>query len=292
MRRNKFLAKPEGYSGPTMGGVHEYPGFHTASNEETTYSYAHAKARPSYEDADTVHDIPVVIELDMRGLNRLPDFDAMKSVKPRLKDLLSEIYTDLKCSHKASKKEGPLDILHGMVDFGQEQEMPDEVDEFLFQVGAHVIEDPSASLLSVAEDKDDPDGFLYDLIVKGIDEETLIEVTGQFRYEEDVDSSRIVEINYMSPWWPKIVGVDESDKESEKMSLEFIDMLEKKGWSVITLEDIYNFHIPVSYSKKINGPAKKLRKHRSEFHGTSYLNLVKAAKELSLPVPSSPFVPE
>ncbi|MBW2672224.1 MAG: hypothetical protein JRD89_02260 [Deltaproteobacteria bacterium] len=213
MRRNEFQARPTDFAGGVTMGVSQYPGFHTATGEETTYAYAQQKAVSGIlagaladltaEDVPSVRleDYPVVVALDMAGLSPRIDYDAVHFVQPQLWDLAENIIAEA-----AREDISPLTALDDYVEYGEQEPapMPDDVTDHLYQFGAAVMSDPSGALRAFAEEQDDPNAFLIRLANRQLPDEALADITGQFRYTEDVSSERVVSVAYLRPWWPRM----------------------------------------------------------------------------------------
>lgn len=288
-RRNDFYAKPPKFSGAVARGVEKFPGFHTATDKDTTYAYAQMKVVPEYIEYEpdempladiVVPDYPVVVSFDMKGMKSKTDFDAIETVRPVLVDVAKQV---------VDEDEEPIDALQDYVEFGEQQRdgMPTEALEWLFEYGSPVMLDSGPSLLAFAEEQDDPNAFLVALADGSLPDDALAEITGQFRYTDNVSSDRVVEIWYeiwyVQPWWPKILNVLEDDEEQEAL----VEQLEALNWSVVADDDVYSHTLG---TKEASVYARKASKTaRIEYHGTTYLNLLSAASELDLPVPPHPF---
>ncbi len=283
---NVFRARPEEFAGRVTHGVVRYPGFHTASDPETTFPYAQYKAVPDDLDEEmdvlapdevTIGDYPVVIALDMRGMKRLVDYDAVEYVKPVLTDIAKQIV-----------REGgdPMDELVSYVESGDygERGVPDNVMQWLFEHGTQAQIDPSGALLSCAEEQRDPSAFIRAVADGSITDEKLAIITGQFRYDQDVPSSRITKVSYLKPWFPRVFYCTAAENEAD---CELVDALSDAGWSTVDEDDILSgvlyddrhdvFERDAPYTARI------------EYHGTSYRNLIKAAPDIDWPVPPHPY---
>lgn len=284
--RNDFLAIPPEFHGPGTHGVASHPGFHTAQDSETTYAYAQTKVVP--EDLDDelsslgpagicLDDYPVVVAIDMQGLEALTDYDAIEFVKPRIIDVANEVV-----------RQDSEDLLAELESYAECGDMwrlePETALGFIFEMGAPVMQDPSGALHSVAEQQDDPDEFIRLLAAGKVDDEVLAEITGQYRYVQDVSSDRIVSVHYLAPWFPRIFDCEIDDSAGE-----LAEKLEQAGWAIVDQSDVNAFHLREKtrdiYSRSEPQGA------RIEYHGTSYLNLLQAAPELKLPKPPLPFDP-
>src|SRR5579883_565982 len=113
-RRNAFLARPEGkHHGPSerpVTGARKWAGFHTTDSMDVAFPYAQVKAVDWFETVSVedcpacgdagcpecvgryrLRDYPVVVALDMSGLKRLPDYDAVVLAKDSLQTVAQEI---------------------------------------------------------------------------------------------------------------------------------------------------------------------------------------------------------
>lgn len=287
MRRNPFFARPQEFHGAATRGVATHPGFHTADQVETTYAYAQMKAVPEHVSEEVpaevvLIDYPVVVALNMKGLDALTDYDAIETVKPILVEVAKEVVSQ--------PGEDPIDALQDYVEYGERQhEMLTRAYQWLFEMGAPAVMEPAPSLLSYAEAQDDPNELICALADGTLPNEALAEITGQHRYLEDVSTERIVSVIYLRPWWPEILELWPYGSDDTNPMIEELDEL---GWSVITDDDVGSFSLPEISEmvfERSAGPSPRI-----EYHGTSYLNLLKAAPWLRrhLPEPPQPYSAE
>lgn len=291
-RRNEFLASPREFHGGATMGVRTHPGFHTAAVPETTYAYAQQKVVPvgippgwldPQDVADvagiTLSDYPVVVALDMQGMKRHVDYDAVHFVRPVIRDVAKSVVE--------SSPEDPIGDLELScwegTEYWDSREL--EVLGWLYRIGSSVVENPSCSLLSYVEEQSDPGQFMRDLADGTLPDEALAEITGQFRYTDDVPTSRVVVVEYMAPYFPLVFDYEGQDEETEQLAVQ----AEAAGWSILdwndATQDSLQPEMTTVYERK---PPKSAR---IEYHGTSYRNLILAAPELGLPTPPPPFDP-
>jgi hypothetical protein len=282
-RRNVFLARPTEAVGPATHGVVKFPGFHTASDKDTTYAYAQIKVVHQHIDYDpdeslrdiTLDDYPVVIALDMSGMKAKTDFDAVETVRPALVDVAKQVV--------GGDEMLPLDQLTDYVEGGDygERQMPNEAYQWLFEYGSSVVLEPASALLMCAEAHDNPNDFIRALADGSLPDDSLAEITGQFRYTSDVPADRVVEAWYVQPWWPNILETY-NDKQ-----MELAEQLEALNWSVIMDDDVLSHTLGVKEASVYKRSAPKSA--RIEYHGTSYRNLAKAAPDIDWPIPPHPY---
>lgn len=290
--KNPFLRKPEGkHHGPVAGGVHPYPGFHTASDMDVTAPYAQMKGVDEVDAPDdeceecegdgcpecvslySTPDYPVVIGVDMQGLKPEPDYDAIHLSLDALRVVAGEAL---------GSGEDPLQWLDSIEGLDPD-EPPDSVEGMLFHRFTTCVMDPGRCLLSVLEDlpPEEVEQSLKEIVKGGKKAKRLaMKVVGQFRYTQDVPDDRLVSVAYMKPFWPHgVLDVDESE--------EMVEALVAAGWDPITRDDADTFDPEFKTVWK----ARKGPGARVEYHGTSYRNLLLAAPWLAaeLPVPPAPF---
>ena len=274
-------------------GVGSHPGFHTASAEETTWAYAQLKAvaediEATAEDVCEVRidDYPVVVALDMAGLTPLTDYDAVHFVRPRLVDEAREIM-------RAAESEGMS--AREAADLSWQMQESDEfyggahsVQDWLYYTGSPASHSPLGSLSSYLDGLDDDEGnaFIAALARNVIADEALAEITGQFRYDEDVSSVRIVAVTYMAPFYPRVFDY-ETYGDDAAADTALADAAERCGWSILDVNDAGAGHVDAKLREAYRRPAGK--DARVEYHGTTYRNLLAAAPELKLPRPPPPY---
>ncbi len=293
-KQNPFLAKPVKFHGHPAGGTHQLPGFHTASMRDQALPYAHQKGgamdadRNIDEDCDEcddgtcpacvsrwrIADYPVVVAVDMSGLEAEHDIDA-RHVLGNLKD----------AARDALESDNPVNYFR--CDGCQGSEEPHSVEVALFQSVATHEDDPSNAFASYLEDL--PEDQALDAIravAAGGRKaaQIVMDVIGQFRYLKDVSADRIVEIYYVKPFWDSILDVQGREEDEE-----LAEALEVAGWEVLDVDDIHNFNINASF-RRVWG-REPPPDARIEWHGTGYRNLLLAAPELAdqLPVPPLPY---
>jgi len=177
-----------------------------------------------------------------------------------------------------------MEVLEQFVEMGAEpkEAAAPDVGSYLYEYGSSVTDDPSGALLVFAEDELHPDEFLRRLAARELPDADLADITGQYRYIDDVPTTRIVAVAYLKPWWPRILDWDMNDDEGELAA-----QLEELGWSVLGLDDVYSGNLDAQeFVPYRRAPPPNAR---VEYHGTTYLNVISAAPELELPEPPLPF---
>jgi hypothetical protein len=281
-------------------GVHSHPGFHTAAEPETTYAYAQQKAVPEDLDEELdewgpsgiqLNDYPLVVTLDMKGLQRLSDFDAHAFIKERMVDEAKWIVEEL----EYGKEEDQGDVRLIARGFCESQDYTNDdapvhsynVIRWLYRLGAPALHDPVCALadyLETIKSKKAAMRFCAELADGRVADNALAAIAGQFRYLEDVPTSRIVAVEYLRPIFPRMFDYEAPDHDED-----LAGALEDAGWAVWDFNEAVSDTIPelstTVYERK---PPKNAR---IEYHGTTYRNLRAAAPELELPEPPSPYDP-
>jgi hypothetical protein len=272
---NAFLARPENvrlYAGTR--GIDEFPGFHTASFIDISAPYAQMR----YEQSQG-KDYPVIVQLNMRGLEKFADYDAFAFIKEPLIDTikfnLSNVYNaEAIRNDLASLSESPVFSPH-------DQTLPQTTIDSLFLL--HPMNgNLEGVLLDLTSDLTDEEliNLFKSIRDEKVPESFLAALTGQFRYLEDVEEDRITAVYYMKPFWSKIVpnwDHPEFDEEVEN----FIEEAINAGFSIV----FDTQEAEPEYSLVWGTPTRD-----GEFHGTSYLALKKAVPNLfkQLPKPKVP----
>jgi hypothetical protein len=292
-RRNAFLAEPVEHHGPVAGGTRPYPGFHTAEDMDTTAPYAQMKAVdevdvPACDVCEddgcdecareiTIPDYPVIVGVDMNGLDPEPDYDAIVLAMDALRIAAGEALDESRMGGDPMRWLDTID--------SESRDYPGRVDEALFERFAHCVAQPAMCLMRIMEgqEPEEVDRRLEAIVEGGEEAERLaMNLIGQFRYTQDVGTDRIVSVHYMKPFWPHEVfdGFEDDMQEA----------LVEAGWDTVCKDDIDAFDPSYALAYERVAPAGA----RVEYHGTSYRNLLLAAPELvkSLPQPPKPYAPE
>lgn len=284
--RNSFLARPASESRPHFG-VHSYPGFHSAADMDVAAWYAHSKISTygNIVENDEIYmtDYPVVVGLcGMSRFKKLADYDAMNFVADALDPYFYVMHKEI--GENASDEEIE-DKARELCD-GMDQEyckIPDdplvafgEICGINFQNVFHRAVDHPEFIQAFRESskikyqKFRKKNFLY--------EKFLMEITGQFRYDEDIPSSCICKVYYIFPLAPEI-----SDYQGDQDSAE--DLEEKyRGFDLIDVEDILSGNFHPRYAEVFSNGREV-----EEYHGTTYKRLVQSAPGIDLPIPPYPY---
>lgn len=289
-RKNPFQALPKKFHGRPAGGTHLLPGFHTAAQRDQALPYAHQKGgamdawidEPCDQcDGDScpacvaryrIDDYPVVVAVDMSGLEPEHDVDA----RHVLKNLVD-------AARDALKSDDPIRYFSPDAS-NVESETPSSVETALFQAVARHEEDPAGSFGSWLEDlpEDKALAAIKTVAAGGrAAERILMDVIGQFRYLDDVSADRIVSVYYVTPFWDELL-----DYQGREGDDDLAAALEAAGWEVLDIDDVYTGSVHPKFTHAWERPISP--NARIEWHGTGYRNLLSAAPELAKKLPKPP----
>ncbi len=284
VKGNPLLAQPTKHYGPAMSGVITHPGFHTGSTLSICQPYAQAKVDEFVPDSwgkelqtHVMRDYPVILELDMQGIPFTIDYDAAGWFNDAVKQAIEE--------------SEDYDALENYLDFSEpEEDRPENMIQALFYLSGAMPSRAVYSLRDWLQSQSDPYEAFAQIKAKGLPDELLAKVSGQFRYTQDVPSGRIVTVNYIRPVFNYLFPhYDDPNWHHDKI----IDRIEGLGYDVVTLANVYEGSEVLTVAKSVNvGPRLfPVEDQRLEFHGTSWRNLMSAAPELKdiLPLPPKPF---
>jgi len=282
--KNALLAKPTKHYGPAMSGVATHPGFHTGSSMSICQPYAQAKVSDFAPDSwgkelqrHVMRDYPVILELDMQGLPSEPDYDAANWFNDAVQQAISE--------------SDDFDALDNHLDFAAtEEEQPSSMLEALFYLSGANPDRAVYGLRDWLQRQPDPDAAFAKIKKDGLPDELLAQVSGQFRYTEDVPTGRIVAVHYVQPVFNYLFPhYEDADYHHDKI----IERIEAAGYGTVSLADVYDSHEVLTVVKSFDVSPKlfPVKDQRIEFHGTSWRNLMAAAPQLAdvLPLPPKPF---
>jgi hypothetical protein len=267
-----------------MSGVVTHPGFHTGVSMSVCQPYAQAKVDVFAPDSwgkelkrHVMRDYPVILELDMQGLPFEPDYDAARWFNDAIQQAISE--------------SDDFDALDSHLDFAAtEEEQPGSMLEALFYLSGANPDRAVYSLRDWLQQHPDPDAAFAKIKKDGLPDELLAQVSGQFRYTEDVPTGRIVAVHYVQPVFNYLFPhYEDADYHHDKI----IERIEAAGYGTVSLADVYDSHEVLTVVRTVDVSPKlfPVENQRIEFHGTSWRNLMAAAPELVdvLPLPPKPF---
>jgi hypothetical protein len=287
---NPFLADPKGlHYGTAAGGTEGFPGFHTGETMEIAAPYAQRKGVEYGNNNDSptrkrIYDYPVIVTMDMRGLRPMADHDAIVFAQEAIRTV----------AQQALEHADEHGIAHTLQifasdEFDDNERFPDNAYDALLYLSTPCLRSPAGCMASMVENKSESAARrVMETIAKGGRDLDywLAKAVGQFRYTQDISAERIIEIRYMRPYW------DEVYFGSEGMSDAKAERIEKNGWGLMSADDgqIYLKTKTVwRNQEQLHFPWIKNR--RTEYHGTSYRNVILAAPWLAevLPVPPKPY---
>lgn len=300
-----FLARPTSFFGTRSGGTTKAPGFHTTDSQDIALAYSVMKVQhllpPDWQRETRIKfrkgipDAPVIVSLDMSGLDPQPDIDAEYAISG-LYDLFREFADDL--------KRRPLRPPDDLVDrFGRFTEIggfepmddPDDIMEMIFMISTPGPQEFGGIVASLLETM--PRSLANQHLERAmrgiIDPFLVMRAIGQYRYVEDVSSRRITGVVIYSPWIDCVYpSWDDEDYPEDE-----VKAAEKAGYTVVSLGDWYDGVFPrrevASWERR---PSHMMQlqfegmemEPRIEHHGTSLANLVLAAPEFGRMVDEIP----
>lgn len=199
--------------------VADYEGVHTTSNRLIAAAYAMGSW--SQVRATDPNDYPIIITLDVAGLEAHPDVDAMLRGGEAVADLLPEY----------RRMAGDGWTLADFVDDEDYREADAQLGEppaaFIFEeVGFQL---PAAIQSYADRSGEDGDDVLQRFLSTGqLPPEVLTELVEQKRYLVDFGLDRIVRIEAVKPWWDQVLLSFEDEEVPEH---------EARGYYVFTLDE-------------------------------------------------------
>ena len=279
-------------------GVAEYPGFHTANDIEIAATYATSRQlqlagngtiapgdffrswdgeRETIIDAGEqgfVSDYPVIVELDMRGLEKLTDYDAEQLVR------FDAIADDL----ESTVGSGPFasdqiaDALEQIEEFEFQQDISEVPTDGLSWVGslfAGRFYDADAIRRVFEANPQLAADFATAVIAGGpYDPAALMLAVGQFRYLERVAARRVLAVHYVKPVASELF-IDDGEHDDVE-----------DRWPGFTIGEYTDF----APRFDITEVWRRRAVPDPEFHGTSFARFGLAAPGVRrhLPMPPSP----
>ena len=266
-RRNPFLPTPaEPY--PTHG-VHTHPGFHTTRNRDVAAAYACAKvlARHTTEpDADegvpaSVDDYPVVVELDMRGLTPLVDYDA-EHFLDGLYEVVRHTARDAGLRPEGLSENILRDLAREIAE--GDYESTDLCGDGMNWIGLAFA--PDSYTRQALEAWLDVDEVLAVEAVRAIlekrrlPERALMLAVDQYRYQEEVGEERVLEVLAVHPVADEVFD-DDGSEEMETIG---------ERWPGFTIGEASDFEPRFDYLRIWQRPHEVAH---VEHHGTTWARL-------------------
>lgn len=272
VKRNALLAKPpRQYHYLTRQRVDPklYEGVHVTNDFALAASYAigtWTQVRRTSEDA-----YPVVLSLDVTGLDWLPDVDALIQGQAAFDhgtalDLASELKKGV------SLGELPDRWRWGGVE--SECSIGDDPSCFVIENAHHY--NVARAFLEYYDDEDmATDAVLRWAATSKYDERILSMLVNQRRYMGDIGLKRLVAIEAVQPWWSEVLDIYDDDSEKKA------DIIESAGWKVVSLDDITpDFRRD---ERKTLFEQAVGEKRDVAYHGTVSENVREAFPEVALP---------
>lgn len=229
----------------------DYEGVHTTGNKLIAAAYAMGTWNG---DPDSY---PVIITLDVSGLEPLPDVDAMVHGAAAADELLSSYRSLVKDSGWT------LDDFIEDDDYREiDAQAGEEPAAFIFEdVGHHVAQ----AIRDYAEEAGEDEEQLFGRFINAgeLPPGVLMRLAQQQRYLHDFEQKRVVCIEAVKPWWHQVLfGGDEGEAD------ERIAQLEERGFHVFSLEDQWSPD-DVGETMTIWEAPNASRRKKTEYHGTT-----------------------
>ena len=304
MKRNPFLARTQGVYRGRSASLGELDGFHTASTQELVVPYANMKGSP-FEAPEfrsfgngVWDDIPVILHFDMTGLPRVPDIDAERAL-----DLATDYLRNLDLNDPTTLKK---QLVHDEgIDVDPDiAEVGGQTNNALWEMSGSPSTASGAwrSLRYWLEALTDSEieRFLATLgpnhkqrIQEDFGPEILAEIFQQQKYLENIEQERLIAVEYLAPYYEKIIAEDNTYyEEGEEYIADpdaWVNTIIERGFMIVTDEDVIRSNLPMRSKGVWKSRRKKREDARVEYHGTSYQNLLRAVPGLRLPKPPKPF---
>jgi hypothetical protein len=227
----------------------DYDGVHTATDPLIAAAYAMGSLAAGDVDSN---GYPVLVTLDVSGLEALPDVDALVRGGEAADVARSEY------RKRVADGETMDDILDEDEEFGAEPQARegDEPAAFIFEdVGSR----PLHAIRDYADDSgDDAEEIFERFLATGeLPNGVLTRLVGQQRYLNDFDLDRVVRIEAIRPWWRRVIS-SYDDPRFEK--------LQERGYQVFTMDEL-PIHSPGDRVTLYEAPPQE--RTNVEYHGTT-----------------------
>lgn len=241
----------------------DYHGVHTTTSKIIAQAYAMGTWRNNAEAG-----YPVVITLDVSGLEPFPDVDAMLRGGEATKHLLSEY------RRRAAEGESFYDQLEDEgYDDQFETRAGDDPASFVFEtVGTH----PLAAIESFCERYGHDAQEIFDEFLRlgTLQPEVLMDLVKQKRFMHDFDLKRVVRIEAVIPWWSAVLWSWDNDA---------FERADRDGYHVFTMDE-WPFPSSGTPTKVIWEAPDADRREEVEFHGTASPAVAAAFPTIRLPL--------
>lgn len=243
----------------------DYYGVHTTDSKSIAAVYAMGATYDDFfDDEYTERDpetgaYPVILSLNVSGLEVLPDVDA-----------LAQAAEWLDAPWMRNQFEGmSLDEANDSWEYQSELQIGDDV-------RASVINEVlQGGVVSAFDDEEEWEAWVEH---GQYTPEVAIALVKQKRYLTDIGYDRLVQIEAMKPWWPRVL-----DDPWGGEIMEEYERIESIGYKAVTIDDFFHDDLlDLKVVAKGPAPARDV-----EYHGTSSINAQLAFPEVRLP--SNPF---
>lgn len=259
---------------PEYGTVGPHHGIHTSGSFNIAAAYAMGTWRQSGFEG-----YPVVIAIDVTGLEPFHDVDAELIYREYLKDRVQLELEDM--------LEGGDDlhlIADMLFDYVDDDYQPDTPESAVFQhsqgrASTNIV----STILNHYHNYDEAESLVRSFVKTGkLPGDVLMELVDQRRYLDDLGEDRVYFIQAFRPWFAHLV--DEWAPNGKRV----IKEAKKAGWHVVTLEDTYDyggdFH-PGDIETLYKRPGKQPKE--VQYHGTVSFLAADAFPDIELPDPDA-----
>jgi hypothetical protein len=306
-RQNPLLSRPpRGMHGLGVAGgdwfarivgrrptAEDYYGVHTSGNEMIAASYALGTCKKLGSLLGLNDPYPVILALDVRGLEELPDVDALAEGVEQFGDSYTrEIVRDELDGERGDE----LDHLAEQLDSDGE-EWTDDVYEWIQRGAMH---NPVRAIMSAFEGDDEQalDAIRRWAVDGQIDERLMAYLVDQRRYLTDFFLDRVISIDAFKPFWSEIISYETQPKALKRMEKLGYDVFDQDNagmgsFSPTTTAVWQNpmfFDVPIAEGQQLSFPETVLYPARGkgdelrpQYHGTASTLVQEAFPELRLP---------
>ncbi|MDP2607276.1 MAG: hypothetical protein Q8S00_32465 [Deltaproteobacteria bacterium] len=241
-------------------------GVHTSGTWNIAAAYAMGAWRQNSQNG-----YPVVITLDVTGLDALPDVDAMLKAKEELYS-----YTRSEALRSLQSEDDLWQIADQWSEFEYERSSTPE--QVIFAESQDHL-NPFAAILNIY-DGEEADRIAWKWAKGGtLPDQVLIHLVDQRRYLNDFYEDRVVKIETFRPWSEEIIDSywDEPTREEEQ--------LKAAGYHVIITEDILDSGADFSSEKVTLYTRPGPEPVETQYHGTVSFMAQMALPDIELPDP-------
>ncbi len=294
-----FEAEPAVH-GDQYAGIEEYPGFHTTGDFTIAATYAIGRVSQSYteENEDGAHhvtDYPVVVSVDMSGLQPVVDYDAVEISWPILVDQISALSISPEMTDEEIEDEVVEYVEMGDFSSG-ESSMHDDAIHQLSDIAFHSMQNPLGGIMH----EPGLGGYIRQFLLDGsFPDDLKMKAADQYRYVSDTSSERILKVWFVKPVAEEhITSLENGDDGA-------IEAMEARwpGFDLFDEDALFGGYADYKSEEVWDGGSQEASDQQNLFsdeqiqstatvsyHGTTLSRLLQAAPHLEgqLPAPPSP----